>query len=206
MRYNDAETLATVTDSIRRPPPRHTTTSAVQAIENADASMEHLDRGVKACRRRRGDVHDAPLSLERRRERAGDERISRGLCDDHGSSGRHRLQVEAHVRVGYSKAPGFGKSYTLARRFAKTYNAAVVADIKNWTNVSRRAQFIVFDEVGHTPIANWILLRLKAIAGGAATGASGNMMKTFGDSYVPHKDVWLTLMSNESIYDVCGAS
>ena len=123
MRYNDAETLTTVTDSTRRPSPRHPriTTSAVQAIVNADASMEPLDRGVKTCRRRRGNVHDAPLSLERRRERAGEERISRGLCDDHGSSGRHRLQVEAHVRVGaYSKAPGFGKSYTLARRFAKT--------------------------------------------------------------------------------------
>ena len=138
MRYNDAETLTTVTDSTRRPSPRHSriTTTAVQAIVNADALK--------------------------------------------------------HTYV-YSEAPGFGKSYTLARRFAKTYNAAVVADINNWTNVWRRAQFIVFDEVEHDANSKEDFACLKAITGGATTG---NMMKTFGDSFI--------LMSNESIYDVYG--
>ena len=80
--------------------------------------------------------------------------------------------------------------------FAKRYNVSVVVDINNWTRVSEKAQFLIFDEVGKESGKH------MAFTSGNGKGSGNN--KSFGDSYVPREDVQLILLSNESIYEVYG--
>ena len=47
----------------------------------------------------------------------------------------------------YSRMPGFGKTYSM-EKFKATYNAHFVNDTNNWLSVPKKAQFLIFEEVG----------------------------------------------------------
>ena len=112
-----------------------------------------------------------------------------------------KTEVKRKHTYIYSRRPGFGKSYVFANVFPETYNVHVVSDIKNWTDVNTKAQFLVFDEVCHDRKLQ--IGTLKAFTGGSAKGASGPR-KSFGDSYLPRTDVQVIMMGNESLYEVYG--
>ena len=75
-------------------------------------------------------------------------------------------------------------------------NADYVTDTRNWVNVPRNAQWLLFDEVTATkrlPIAD-----LKMLTGGSAAAFAGNCKK-YGERFSPRADVQLLMMSNRSI-------
>ena len=104
-----------------------------------------------------------------------------------------------HLYV-YSHAGGFGKTREL-ERLRNTHNAHYVTDTRNWVNVPRNAQWLLFDEVTATkrlPIAD-----LKMLTGGSAAAFAGNCKK-YGERFSPRADVQLLMMSNRSLYDAYG--
>ena len=164
-----------------------------------DASKNDLDGAVTYTLERYGCVNDddfVPTKLPPANTDAPPATVT-----VIGRPGNHSIKRK-HLYV-YSKLPGFGKSYTLAGTFVDAYNAHVVEDLNNFSNVPTNTQFLIFDEVGTDVGRHLEFGKLKAFTGGRARGASGNV-KSFGDSYIPREDVQLVQLSNESMYDVYG--
>jgi len=68
--------------------------------------------------------------------------------------------------------------------------------------VPYNAQILVLDEVGY--VHNRLSFEnLKALTGGSASAFTGNC-KTFGDSFIPRKDVQVIMLSNRPPYDIYG--
>jgi len=116
-----------------------------------------------------------------------------------GRPGQTRIKRK-HYAI-YSKLPGFGKTYHM-ERLEEMYNVHIVNDTNNWTTVPYNAQILVLDEVGY--VHNRLDFdNLKALTGGTASSFTGNC-KTFGDSFIPRKDVQVIMLSNRPPYDIYG--
>ena len=87
-------------------------------------------------------------------------------------------------------------------RLEEMYNVHIVNDTNNWTTVPHNAQILVLDEVGHAH-NRLDFDKLKALTGGTAAAFSGNC-KTFGDSFIPRRDVQVIILSNRPPYDIYG--
>ena len=101
----------------------------------------------------------------------------------------------------YSTRPGYGKT-TSVNKILKWFNASVVNDRQNWTNVSPDAQFLIIDEYG--PKTNRLDLdSLKRLTSGNAATFSGNR-KSYGGSYTPRSDAQLIILSNYHLFQCMG--
>ncbi|ELT94158.1 hypothetical protein CAPTEDRAFT_227980 [Capitella teleta] len=98
----------------------------------------------------------------------------------------------------YSKAPNYGKSYTMCTELVGRYKAAFLADANNAMNIPANCQFLIMDEVG--PSNRVPINQLKALCGGNASVSSLNR-KSYGRSYVPRGDAQFIILSNHSPYD-----
>ena len=111
-----------------------------------------------------------------------------------------RIDIKLKHTYLYSYQPGLGKSF-LFMDFKEKYAAEFVSDPNNWSAVSERAQFLIFDEVGVQKKLSF--LDIKALTGGAAEGFAGNR-KSHGDSHRPRRDTQVVILSNVSPYEVWG--
>jgi len=101
----------------------------------------------------------------------------------------------------YSELAGFGKTYHM-ERLKEMYNVHIVNDTNNWTTVPSNAQILVLDQVGY--VHNRLdFENLKALTSGTGASFSGNC-KTYGDSFIPRKDVQVIMLSNRSPYEIYG--
>ena len=101
----------------------------------------------------------------------------------------------------YGRAPGYGKT-TFITSLIKHTNAAVVADLHNWTNVLEDAHFIVIDEYG-LKTNRLSLDDLKRLTSGNASTFAGNR-KSYGSSYIPRNDAQLIIFSNNHLFEAMG--
>jgi len=116
-----------------------------------------------------------------------------------GRPGQTKIKLK-HYAI-YSKLAGFGKTYHM-ERLEEMYNVHIVNYTNNWTTVPHNAQILVLDEVGY--VHNRLDFdNLKALTGGTAASFTGNC-KTFGDSFIPRKDVQVIILSNRPPYDIYG--
>jgi len=116
-----------------------------------------------------------------------------------GRPGQTKIKLK-HYAI-YSKLAGFGKTYHMLR-LEEMYNVHIVNDTNNWTTVPYNAQILVLDEVGY--VHNRLSFEnLKALTGGSASAFTGNC-KTFGDSFIPRKDVQVIMLSNRPPYEIYG--
>lgn len=110
------------------------------------------------------------------------------------------IDVRKKHRYIYSRASGFGKTYSMAE-FTRKYNACFVRDLRNWMGIPKAVQFLIIDEYG--PQKKLSFEQLKELTGGNASSFSGNR-KSHGYSFSPRDDVQVVILSNKSIYELYG--
>lgn len=102
----------------------------------------------------------------------------------------------------YSEKPGFGKSYHM-EQLQTLYNAHIIGDPRNWHDVPECTQFVIFDEFSKETLkALGGFSKLKALTSG--NGLVAFNKKTFGDSFLPRKDIQVICTSNYPPYDIIG--
>ena len=117
------------------------------------------------------------------------------------SAKEDKLAKQKHYWI-YSDGPNYGKTYNL-KIFAEKYNAEFVSDLNNWMGVPNNVQFLIFDEYG----GKRRLLDFndfRALTSGYSPSVAFNC-KSYGESYIPRKDVQVIVLSNSSPYEVYGS-
>lgn len=112
-----------------------------------------------------------------------------------------RFVKRKHYYV-YSATPNYGKTRCAKSIVGGGFNAGWVRDVKDWSDVSDRAQFLVIDDYGCGGTNCFDASALRRIASGDAGNFSGKCKGN--DPFVPRSDAQLIIFSNYHPFDVMG--